>query len=109
MVKLELAGVIEKCICDFTTEWTDPSSIISVCPLFVVVKLCFDFCCHFFVFFLFLTFTPSFSGPSVQFFVMGYKQNKDEDWEIFERPVINDSTTKYEYTKFRENNANVSQ
>ena len=30
-------------------------------------------------------------------------------WEIFEKPIVNDSTTKYEYTEIRENNVNVSQ
>ena len=30
-------------------------------------------------------------------------------WEIFEKPIIDDSTTKYEYTEIRENNVNVSQ
>ena len=30
-------------------------------------------------------------------------------WEIFENPIIDDSTTKYEYTEIRENNVNLFQ
>ena len=30
-------------------------------------------------------------------------------WEIFEKPIANDSTAKNEYLEIRENNVNVSQ
>jgi len=30
-------------------------------------------------------------------------------WETFEKPMIDDSTTKYKYTEIRENSVNVSQ
>jgi len=29
-------------------------------------------------------------------------------WEIFEKPIIYDSTTKYEFTEIKEKNVNVS-